>query len=182
MNIFLNSREVYIIVDGSYPNTHVDYRSRCLSVSLYLLNVENNRLRYFWLSSRWNLWVYVLVHGIRLSSFQSYFSFKNSWNLIPVSHSSVCLPHMGLPPSLVSLYLHWRFVCIIIIGKTALFESKPSLDNCQIGSGFYLFGFRKSSALHPAPNMEDRVPVFMSPSDKVAQLYPQAPCVYIIKI
>jgi hypothetical protein len=25
------------------------------------------------------------------------------------------------------------------------------------------------------PNMEDQVPVFMSPSDRVAQLYPQAP-------
>jgi hypothetical protein len=29
--------------------------------------------------------------------------------------------------------------------------------------------------LHPIPNLEDQVPVFMSPSDRVAQLYPQAP-------
>jgi hypothetical protein len=29
--------------------------------------------------------------------------------------------------------------------------------------------------MRPSPNLEDRVPVFMSPSDRVAQLYPQAP-------
>jgi hypothetical protein len=32
-----------------------------------------------------------------------------------------------------------------------------------------------SSALRPTPNLEDQVPVFMSPSDSVAQLYPQSP-------
>jgi hypothetical protein len=32
-----------------------------------------------------------------------------------------------------------------------------------------------SSALRPTPNLEDQVPVFMSPSDRMAQLYPQAP-------
>jgi hypothetical protein len=29
--------------------------------------------------------------------------------------------------------------------------------------------------LHQTPNLEDQVSVFMSPSDRVAQLYPQAP-------
>jgi hypothetical protein len=39
-----------------------------------------------------------------------------------------------------------------------------------------IFFYRaSSSALRPTPNLEDRVSVFMSPSDKVAQLYPQAP-------
>jgi hypothetical protein len=32
-----------------------------------------------------------------------------------------------------------------------------------------------SSALRPSPNLEDQVSVFMSTSDRVAQLYPQAP-------
>jgi hypothetical protein len=29
--------------------------------------------------------------------------------------------------------------------------------------------------MSPTPNLEDQVPVFMSPSDRVTQLYPQAP-------
>jgi hypothetical protein len=32
----------------------------------------------------------------------------------------------------------------------------------------------RSSFLHPSPNLEDQVPVFMSLSDREAQLYPQA--------
>jgi hypothetical protein len=32
-----------------------------------------------------------------------------------------------------------------------------------------------SSSFRPTPDLKDRVPVFMFPSDKVAQLYPQAP-------
>jgi hypothetical protein len=32
-----------------------------------------------------------------------------------------------------------------------------------------------SSALRPTPNLEDQVSVFRFPSDRVAQLYPQAP-------
>jgi hypothetical protein len=31
-----------------------------------------------------------------------------------------------------------------------------------------------SSAWRPTPNLEDQVPVFMSPSDRVAELCPQA--------
>jgi hypothetical protein len=31
------------------------------------------------------------------------------------------------------------------------------------------------SALRPTPNLEGQVPVFMSPSDRVAQLCPQVP-------
>jgi hypothetical protein len=53
---------------------------------------------------------------------------------------------------------------------------------CQIWTGFYFIGFRnnnfyraRSSALPPTPNLEDQVPVFISPSDRVTQLYPQAP-------
>jgi hypothetical protein len=33
----------------------------------------------------------------------------------------------------------------------------------------------RSSALRPTPNLEDQVPVFMSLSDRVGQLYPQPP-------
>jgi hypothetical protein len=32
-----------------------------------------------------------------------------------------------------------------------------------------------SSALRPTPNLENQIHVFMSPSDGVARLYPQAP-------
>jgi hypothetical protein len=33
----------------------------------------------------------------------------------------------------------------------------------------------RSSALRPTPNLEDQVSLFMSPSDRVGQLYPKAP-------
>jgi hypothetical protein len=53
---------------------------------------------------------------------------------------------------------------------------------CQIPSGFHFFGFRnnffyrgRSSILHPTPNLEDHVSIFMSPMTGCAQLYPQAP-------
>jgi hypothetical protein len=39
-----------------------------------------------------------------------------------------------------------------------------------------IFFYRAGSpALRPTSNPEDQVPVFMSPSERVAQLYPQAP-------
>jgi hypothetical protein len=48
-------------------------------------------------------------------------------------------------------------------------------------SGFHFFGFRNNfftqQSRHPwvqTPNLEDQVPVLMSPNDRVAQLYPQA--------
>lgn len=47
-NIFPNSREVYIIISGSYPNRYDDYRSRFfLSLSHYLIIVENSEPQYF---------------------------------------------------------------------------------------------------------------------------------------
>jgi hypothetical protein len=53
---------------------------------------------------------------------------------------------------------------------------------CQIASGFHFFGFcnkiffseqGRQPCAQP-PNLEDQVPVFRSPSDRVAQLYPQS--------
>jgi hypothetical protein len=49
-------------------------------------------------------------------------------------------------------------------------------------SGFHFFGFRNNNfflqskvvSLESKPNLEDQVSVFTSPSDRVAQLYPQA--------
>jgi hypothetical protein len=55
---------------------------------------------------------------------------------------------------------------------------------CQIWYDFHFFAFRNnnsfyrarsSSVLRPTPDLEDQVPVFMCPSDTVAQLHPQAP-------
>jgi hypothetical protein len=55
---------------------------------------------------------------------------------------------------------------------------------CQICKlpAFHYFTFRNEvslsaslSALRPTPTLEDHVSVFMSPSDRVAQFYPQAP-------
>jgi hypothetical protein len=38
-----------------------------------------------------------------------------------------------------------------------------------------IFYTTRLSALRLTPNVEDQVPVFMSPSNRVTQLYPQAP-------
>jgi hypothetical protein len=38
-----------------------------------------------------------------------------------------------------------------------------------------IFYRARPSALRPTPNLEDKVPVFISPIDRVAQLYTQAP-------
>jgi hypothetical protein len=62
-------------------------------------------------------------------------------------------------------------------------SSKPSLEDSGrfhpvfISLDFVtiIFYRARSSALLQTLNMEDQVPVFMSPSDTVAQLYPQAP-------
>jgi hypothetical protein len=74
---------------------------------------------------------------------------------------------------------------IITTGKTALFEPEPSLEDSaslhpvftslDFTIIFYFYRARSSSALHPTASAEDNIPVFMSTSDRVALLYPQAP-------
>jgi hypothetical protein len=76
-------------------------------------------------------------------------------------------------------------IIIIIIGKTALFEPYPSLeDSARLHPVFHLFGFRNTNffflqskfvSLATTLNLENYVPAFTYPSDRVAQLYPQAP-------
>jgi hypothetical protein len=70
------------------------------------------------------------------------------------------------------------------MGKTALFESYPSLEgSARLHPGFTSLDFAtvifyraKSSALRLTTNLEDQVTEIMSPSDnRVVQLYPQAP-------
>jgi hypothetical protein len=76
-----------------------------------------------------------------------------------------------------------NIIIIIIIGKTALFEPWPSLEDSAIFHLVFssldlatIFFYRvRLSALHPIPNLEYQVSAFMSLSDSVAQLYPQAP-------
>jgi hypothetical protein len=72
---------------------------------------------------------------------------------------------------------------IIIIGKRALFEPYPSVEDSarfvnSLELGFHFFGFcnnnffyrARSSALRSTPNLGDQVSVFMSTSDRMAQL------------
>jgi hypothetical protein len=68
---------------------------------------------------------------------------------------------------------------IIIIGKTlaSLEDSArfhPVFTSLDFATIFFFYRARLS-ALCPTLNLEDQVSVFMSPSNKVAQLYPQAP-------
>jgi hypothetical protein len=69
---------------------------------------------------------------------------------------------------------HWQ--------KSPLWATALLTKFYRIASGFHYFGFRDNffyrarlSALHPTPNLEYQVPLFMSPRDRVAQLHPQAP-------
>jgi hypothetical protein len=73
---------------------------------------------------------------------------------------------------------HWQnssFWAIIFLKGSAKFVFRPS--------DFYFFGFRTiicfynatSSALRRTPNLKDQSSVFLSPADRVAQLYLQAP-------
>jgi hypothetical protein len=68
---------------------------------------------------------------------------------------------------------------VIIIGKRAVFETQPSLeDSARFDPVFTSLNFATtaffysatSSALRPTPKLEDQVPTFTSPSDRVAQL------------
>jgi hypothetical protein len=63
--------------------------------------------------------------------------------------------------------------------KQPLFETSPSFEysarlNHPVFATIYFYRAR-SSDLRPTPNLEDQVPVFISPSDRFVQLYPQAP-------
>jgi hypothetical protein len=64
-------------------------------------------------------------------------------------------------------------IIIIIVSKTAGFEPRPSASLHLVFTSldFVTFFYRtSSSALFPTPNLEDQVSVFMTPSDRVAQL------------
>jgi hypothetical protein len=78
---------------------------------------------------------------------------------------------------------------IIITGRTTLLAPQASLENSArfvhswelddpvfISLDFptIIFYRARSSTLRLTPNLQDQVPVFMSPSERVAQLYPQA--------
>jgi hypothetical protein len=45
----------------------------------------------------------------------------------------------------------------------------------EFRNNIYVFLRARPSLLHPTPNLEDQVPVFMSPNERTAQLYSQAP-------
>jgi hypothetical protein len=63
----------------------------------------------------------------------------------------------------------------INVGKRAVFEPLLSLEDCHITSGFHFFGFRKVVSLASSPNLEDHVSIFISPRDRMVQLYRQTP-------
>jgi hypothetical protein len=71
-------------------------------------------------------------------------------------------------------------IIIIMIEKAALFEPQRSLeDSARFDPVFHFFGFGNNifffftghsylPTLRPNSNLEDQVPVYMSPSDRVA--------------
>jgi hypothetical protein len=71
---------------------------------------------------------------------------------------------------------------IIITDKTALFEPWPYLDDSaslhpvftSLDFATIFFYRERLSDLRPIPSLEDQISIFMSPSDRVAQFYPQA--------
>jgi hypothetical protein len=111
---------------------------------------------------------------------------KTNYKLHHTTYSNVFRFHFCALQYMTNAAVNWYTfcvcaVCIIIIivivvfGKTALFLRRF----CEVASSFHFFGFcnnnffyrARSPALHPTPNLEDSVSVFMSSSDRVAQLY-----------
>jgi hypothetical protein len=94
------------------------------------------------------------------------------------------MPGVGFEPT-ISVFqraktLHFLDRTATVIG---FFEPQPSLkDSARLHPVFTSLNFvtiiffrASTSALRPVFNLEDQVPVFMSPRDRLAQLYPQAP-------
>jgi hypothetical protein len=48
--------------------------------------------------------------------------------------------------------------------------------------GFVTINFSRGWIISPAPNLEDQASVFMTPGDRVAQLYPQALGTYFSRL
>jgi hypothetical protein len=78
-----------------------------------------------------------------------------------------------------------HIICLLLPSSSLAKQPPPPLwataslrRFCQLSSGFHFFAFRnraRTSAQRPTPNLEDQIPVFMSPSDWVVHLCPQAP-------
>jgi hypothetical protein len=66
------------------------------------------------------------------------------------------------------------FLCYSLPYKTLPDSDHPVFTSLDFAT-IILFDRARSSTLHPTHNLEGQVPVFMFPSDRVAQLYPQAP-------
>jgi hypothetical protein len=69
----------------------------------------------------------------------------------------------------------WAIAFLRRYCKSCLFRRE--LDHpvfASLNFAAVIFYRARLSALSPTPNLEDQVSAFMSPSDKVAQLYPQA--------
>jgi hypothetical protein len=135
----------------------------------------------------WCVWVPVCWRNIRTSSGQK-------------AQKTTTLIFTTVKPSYTSVkyVLLYFIITIIIIGKTALLGySLPSkiLPHLFVQlwirpSGFNFFGFcnnnffyrARSSALHPPPNMEDQVSVFMSPSGPVIPPDTRFPFYHLLRL
>jgi hypothetical protein len=78
--------------------------------------------------------------------------------------------------SLVAIIIIVIIIIIITIGKTAVSELRPTFKD-SAGLHFLVFGYRNNlqGQAVQLPNLGDQVPVFMPPSDRVAQLYLEVP-------
>jgi hypothetical protein len=64
-----------------------------------------------------------------------------------------------------------NIIIIIMNGSSAQFRPSPPLTRFRNKNLFYGTGLLVQ---RPTPNLEDQVSVFMTPGDRVTQLYPQA--------
>jgi hypothetical protein len=87
------------------------------------------------------------------------------WNTKALIHHHHHYHHWQNSPFLSIAFL--RRFCQICLNYTIRFSLLCTLQQQFVHRA-------RSSALRPAPNLEDQVPVFMSPSYRVVQLYSQA--------
>jgi hypothetical protein len=82
---------------------------------------------------------------------------------------------------IVAKEFFWAIACLRTFCQICIFlaicceSDGPVLLSLDFATVVFFYRAR-SSPLHPTPNLEDQVPVFMPASDRVAHLYPQAQC------
>jgi hypothetical protein len=89
---------------------------------------------------------------------------------------------------LLLLLLSWlyspmrTFASLMDFSPSSLFNNRSDFRSHSLGFLPVDLSGVGSSAPRPTPNLEDKVSIFISPRDWVAQLYPQAPSIHFSRL